>query len=440
MADDSKQESFDRDARQRTVFVAIAIMLMAASFVLVKTGRDALYFQERGLFDLPKAYIAIAVASVPFAFGTLRLMRLLGPRLARVACPLGAAALFGLAATQVTPGGGVFNTALFVAIPLTYGVLFSLAWLLAADLLDGRGPEVLGPAYGRIGAGAILGGIGGGLVAKALAGTLPPPALMGLGLGLLAASALVMLATQVRHPARVLTMPARVEDAARAGGSMLEVLKRRYAALLLVVAMAASLTGIFVEFQFYLAASVSHHTGAENASFFASFYIALNLGALVVQLLVMPRLQGWLGVHGSLLIMPIAILGTGVFMIGNASLLMRSGLRATEGGLKASIHRSNWEQAYLPLSKEQRQAAKLIIDGAGARIAEGLAAGALYVWLVVAVGDGSLKGQSTTWLTYSMIGAAGTWVALTWMLRGLARDEGEPEPQEHRNALFVPDT
>ena len=224
-------------------------------------------------------------------------------------------------------------------------------------------------------------------------------------------------------------------------GGVLGVLRHRYAALLLVVAMAASLTGIFIEFQFYLAASVNHQTSAENASFFASFYIVLNLGALVVQILVMPRLQRWLGVHGSLLIMPVAILGTGVFMIGNASLLVRSGLKATEGGLKASIHRSNWEQAYLPLSKEQRAAAKLVIDGAAARLAEGAAAGALYVWLVMAVGEGTLHGQSTAWLTYSMLATASTWIGLTWILRELARKEGvEVDPGERRVDLPVPDT
>ena len=186
---DVSSDRFDADAARRTIFVALAIAAMAASFVLVKTGRDALYFMERGLFDLPKAYIAIAAASVPFAFGTLRLMRLLGPRAARVVAPIGAAVLFGLATTIVTPGGGVFNTTLFVIIPLTYGVLFSLAWLLAADLLDGRSNDVLGAAYGRIGAGAIVGGVGGGVLAKALAHAVIPQVLMGLGLALLVVAA-----------------------------------------------------------------------------------------------------------------------------------------------------------------------------------------------------------------------------------------------------------
>ena len=140
--------------------------------------------------------------------------------------------------------------------------------------------------------------------------------------------------------------------------------------------------------------------------------------------------------------MPITLLSAGLFTLGNTSLLLRSGLKATEGGLKASIHRSNWEQAYLPLSQAQRSAAKLLIDGAGARIAEGLAAGALYVWLVVAVGDGSLAGKSTQWLTYLMLASAVTWVGLTLALRRVARkDEAEPAPPDaFRAQLMVPDT
>ncbi len=57
-------------------------MLMAA-VNLVKTGRDALYFQKDGIFDLPKAYLGIAVLSLPMALATLGLMRGIGPRRAR---------------------------------------------------------------------------------------------------------------------------------------------------------------------------------------------------------------------------------------------------------------------------------------------------------------------------------------------------------------------
>lgn len=423
--------------RSRSAFVAAAILLMAASFVVIKTGRDALYFQGSGLFDLPKAYIVIAVLSVPFAFATLALMRRLGPRAARIATPLAVSA--GLIATSgwLHPGGGIFMTGVFVFVPLAYGVMFSLSWLLAADLLDGVDRRALASAYGMIGAGSIVGGVLGALAAKALAMRVSPTTLVRVGAVLLAGSAATMLVAQLRYPAHVIGAQATGRAPAV---SLRGILKHRYALLLLAVASLASLTGIFVEFQFYLAASTSNNTGQENANFFANLYLALNLGALVVQLYLMPKLQRWLGVHGSLLIMPIAILGGAAVLISGATPFMRSGLKATEGGLKASIHRSNWEQAYLPVSSEQRAAAKLIIDGAAARVAEGVAAIALYVWLATAIGEGGLAGQQYRWISYAIAATALLWAFGTRALRRATRDLAVPSSDGLRVDLPLPDT
>jgi len=426
-------------ARERTAFVVLAILLMTASFMLVKTGRDALYFQERGLFDLPKAYIGIAVMSVPFAFITLGMMRAVGPRAARIIAPLVVAGSFAVAVVYATPGGGLFNTALFIAIPLSFGVLFSLSWLLAADLLDGLPGERLARFYGVIGAGSIIGGMLGALAAKLVAAHITPRMLLWIGCGVLTASALTMLVAQNRYPPRQISTPARTKDLS-AGGGVLDVMRHRYVGLLLVVAMTASLTGIFIEFQFYLAAATSNNSGQQNVRFFANFYLLLNGGALLVQLYVMPRLQRLVGVGGSLLIMPVAILGGAAALAGYATPLMRSGLKLAEGGLKASVHRSNWEQAFLPVSSERRAAAKLIIDGAAARVAEGLAAVALYIWLLSAVGDGSLAGRSTSWLTYVIIVTALAWVGLTWLLRRGVDEHARGADEAFRADIPLPDT
>lgn len=431
----------DRDAqrqmRPRVAFVTAAVLLMAASFVIMRTGRDALYFMEGGLLDLPKAYIGIAVLSVPVAFTMLALMRALGPRTARVVAPLGFALLLAVASGYAAPGGGPFMTGLFMIIPLGYGVIFSLSWLLAADLLDGAAPAVLAPAYGVIGAGSILGGVAGGLAARAASAWISPRGLLWVGAAVLALSALCMLAAQIRYPAHRIATPPRVATFGDRG--VRGIFKQRAALLLLCVAMAAALTSIFVEFQFYLAAATSGNDGRENASFFAGFYTVLNVGALVMQVLVLPRLQRWLGVHGSLLIMPVAILSGAAMLVGSTSLVLRSGLRLTEGGLKASIQRSSWEQAFLSLSPAQRAAAKVLIDGAGARVAEGVAAIALQVWLVTAVGDGQLVGRSTSWMGYAMVGGAGAWFWLTWVLaRRMKADHVVSE--QLRIDLPLPDT
>ena len=44
---------------------------MTFSFICVKTGRDALYFRLDGIYDLPKAYLGIALLSLPVAAAML---------------------------------------------------------------------------------------------------------------------------------------------------------------------------------------------------------------------------------------------------------------------------------------------------------------------------------------------------------------------------------
>jgi hypothetical protein len=57
-----------------------AVGLSMVSFILVKTGRDAVFFDPRGLERLPLAYMWIALASIPAAYFNLQFMRRFGAR------------------------------------------------------------------------------------------------------------------------------------------------------------------------------------------------------------------------------------------------------------------------------------------------------------------------------------------------------------------------
>jgi ATP/ADP translocase len=267
-----------------------------------------------------------------------------------------------------------------------------------------------------------------------------PQALIIFGAGVLVASALATAFVQARFPQRALaaaTPESRVQTT-----TVWEVLRERYSCLLLAVGMLTSLVGILIEFQFYLHAATSGMPSRTNAEFFASVYLALNAIALAVQLVVMPRLQRIVGVQGNLLVLPSALAAGAAGLLANASVAMRSFLRVAEGGLKSSIHRVSWEQAYLPMSRAHRAVAKLLVDGAGARIAEGAAALALYIWIRGSVGPStSLLGRDTTWVTYLLLAITILWVILTRALgRRLAPVLAEVGDREFRPDIPLPDT
>ena len=82
---------------------------------------------------------------------------------------------------------------------------------------------------------------------------------------------------------------------------------------------------------------------------------------------------------------------------------LRLRLRLAEGGLKSSIHRVSWEQAYLPLTPGHRGTAKLIIDGAASRIAEGAAALLLFAWMASVAEGADFARQDLSWITYALL-------------------------------------
>lgn len=424
--------------KDRTAYVAVALFLMTASFVLIKTGRDALYFQRDGLFDLPAAYLGIALMAAPTAAFVLLLMRKWGPRATRVAAPAVMALAFAGLSFAVHPGGGPFMTGFFMLVPLAFGVLFSLSWLLAADLLEGVPTAQLGSSYGAIGAAAIAGGFVGGMSARTMAGLLTANTMLLAGAVLLLTSAAAMGAAHRRYRPQMAPPSADGSEIKMLRG-FAETFSQPYVLLLLTMAVAGSIAGILVEFHFYLAAATSGNSGPENTVFFANLYTVLNAAALVVQLAVVPALQRRIGTVGSLLLLPMALVGGAAMLLASSALLLRSGLRAAEGGIKSSIYRSNWEQAFAPIAHRTRGFAKLVIDGFGVRMGEGMAAVAILFWLSGAT-RGELAGRSAAPMTVLLLVAAVVWLMLGWGLRSqdAAHDTTAGEPSI--TALPVPDS
>jgi ATP/ADP translocase len=94
------------------------------------------------------------------------------------------------------------------------------------------------------------------------------------------------------------------------------------------------------------------------------------------------------------MVLPFALIGGAGFASAAATAFSLAVLRVTEGGLRSSVHRSIWEQAFVPVDASERSLVKIAIDGVGARIAEGIAAVGLYFWFNASPG-GVVTGPST---------------------------------------------
>ncbi len=271
----------------------------------------------------------------------------------------------------------------------------------------------------------------GGVGARVLAPAVAPEAFFGIGALVLGASAVVVVLAQASHAPSTVEGEAIKRPLLASAGTFL---RGRYVALLLALGVLGAIVGVLIEFQFYWAASTSGAGGREQSRYFANLYVLLNAAALTVQLLVMPRVQRSLGIVGSLTVMPAMLLGGAVLVAFSAGLAARGALRVTEGGLKASIHRANWEQVFLP-ARSERDVAKLVVDGMGAHLGAGLIAAPLYLWLHAVVGNDLLSEHSGAWMTWLLIASTAVLIVTTRLLKPWLRGSRAPGDRNEVSSL-----
>lgn len=428
--------SSDRDSR-RTLFAAISLFSLTAGFIAIRTGRDALYLQGDGLFGVPKAYIATAVLSIPQAAAMLWMLGRLGPRVARLVVLGLVIVVTGAYAALARPGASPLMTTFFFLVPLVFSVAFSIVWLMGTELLEALDAGASAKAFSRLGAASIVGGVVGGAIARTLGPLLGPRMLLVVGLALVAVTCGVVVAAHRAFP---------VVRAPRASGerrplAMSSTLRAPGVALLLGISMAAAMTGIFVDFQFYLGAVIG---GDEDiTAYFANVYLVLSGASLVLQLFVAPFIQRLIGVRGSLLVLPVALFGGSAVVIFVGTMLARAGLRVMEGGIKAGVHRTTWEQAFLAFPRDRRAPTKVVVDGLGARVAEGVAGLMLYLWLSFASQGRGFSAMnapwvalvSVTWITLALVASAAVWLVLTGVLAHRLRAAPSAE-DDHTTAML----
>ena len=400
--------------RERTNLPALALGLTTLAFIVAKTGRDALFFQGNGgLLHLPLIYINIGAASLPLALIFVKTMKVWGARSARIGVMTFAGAVMAIAAPFLEPGDNTAMLAMFMFIPAIFGLLFASLWLLASDLFEKVDRSIAARVFSKIGAATLCGGMIGGLISKALTPYLDPKWLIVLGGVMIFAAASLVLHIHAHFPTNIVAK----KDAGKKL-SILAPVSNKYALTLLFISMTGALAGLLIDFQFYAAAASASMDAKGNANFFANFYILLNFSSLLLQLFATPKIQDKIGLRGGLMVLPFALVGGAVFASAAATALSRSVLRVTEGGLRSSVHRSIWEQAFIPVDSQDRSTVKLLVDGVAARIAEAIGALAILIWLKQAVPGKTIDMPlDTRWMSWVILATVAAWLIVTQTLR-----------------------
>jgi ATP:ADP antiporter, AAA family len=346
--------------RRGAVGAFLTLFGILASHTLLETARDALFLARLPPSQLPWVYLAMAVLAIAISQGPWRVPKRLSGRRSLAVLLVGCAAvtfLFWLSGVSTHPWA-------LRALYVWTGLLGTLAglqfWMVLGELYTVTQAKRL---YKIIGTGALLGAVGGAGLARMVADQFGAPHIV-------LASAVVLALTGV-GPALLVRRPAgAVVRDDKGGPNLVQAIRlvsgHPYVKMLggLVLVSTVALTLADYVFKSEVAQRIPRE---ELGTFFANFYMILNLLALGAQTLLIGWLMRVLGLHRTLWVLPAFIfVGAAGVALGGA-LVAALLLKGADGTLRHSLHRTGTELLFVPLPDRLRARAKPIIDVVGQR-------------------------------------------------------------------------
>jgi AAA family ATP:ADP antiporter len=355
-----------RKGERRDAWAAFAILfVLIASHSLLETARDALFLGSVPAARLPWVFLATTALSLVAIRVQLRLTAHLNPRNALA----GLTALAGL----ITFGffalyrdlGGLLVYALYCWSGVIATCLLAHFWGLLGGLFTITQAKRL---YATIGAGSVLGAIFGSGLASLLSHALLAEQLLGVS------AAGFMLAAAVPWLFKGQSLPRRTEGSGpQFRDTLAYVAHDAYASRVALSLFLGSACLTVADFLFKSSAAALVPT-ARLGAFFGTVYFSVNVLSLVCQL----GLVGWILRRASpgaaLALLPLLLAGTGLGVAIFGGLAAVLAVKAADGTLRHSLHRTATELLFLPFADDARRHVKAFVDVAGQRGGQALGA------------------------------------------------------------------
>jgi hypothetical protein len=251
-------------------------------------------------------------------------------------------------------------------------------WSVMNESFD---PYTAKQVFGRIGAGASLGGIFGGLAAW-----------QGSAYVSLQTMLLVLAALNVLCGVGLLWLGNgrprdEVEESDAKAPLAWQVLKEmpylRHLALLVIVGTIAEVT---IGYVYKAHAAARFVDTADLVSFFAIVHTAVAVGSFLLQSTLAKRSLQRIGIAGTVAVHSSTVMLGSVMALLFPGLTTMTGLRGTSGSLRTSFFRSGYELFYTPLPRAKKRATKTYIDVGCSRTGGFIAAGIAMLAIAVLPG------------------------------------------------------
>jgi len=339
-----------RGEGRRTIILFVYLLLASAVFVLGRTVRDTLFLSRYPVSALPWMFVLYGVASALTVVAYARLAdRISRARLVVVSVAIASATYLATWVLVGTEVGWIYPV-FYVWSEVVANLLIVQFWTLANDLHDPRAARRLFPA---IGAARVVGVVLIGLLSSALVRAIGTPALLFVLVAMMIAIAGLALALR-REP--------RADDEVqRTRGPRPRVLRDPYVLSLAGFILLAFTALTIGDYQFKI---IARETFREDdlARFFALFYAATGVLAVVIQMLLTPWLLRRFGVGWGMAVMP------GLFGLASAvlpfvpSLPVATVMKFADNGLQYTVHDTTVQALYAPFRPEVKARTRAFLD------------------------------------------------------------------------------
>ena len=356
------------------------IFLVIAVLLIIKPTVNALFLSELGIEQLPFAFLLVAITAITSSyFYSKAIARFSLKKVIEVTIISSIVILISLGillSLNFVSGIVLYFFYIWVAI---YAVLSaSQFWVLANLVFSIREAKRL---FGFIGSGAILGGIIGGYLTSILA-----PLIGNENLMFVAALLLFFCIPLLRNiwNIRVLKNGEVKKQKNRIQSSeppLKLILQSKHLTYIASIVAVSVVVAKLVDYLFSDFASSAIADADELTAFFAFWFSTFNLLSLVIQLFFTHRIVGIWGVGFSLLLLPIGIFGSSILFLVLPALSAVVVIKAMDGILKQSIHKSASELLTLPLPFDLKNKTKSFIDVVVDSLATGIA-GCLLIFVI----------------------------------------------------------
>jgi AAA family ATP:ADP antiporter len=375
------------------LLLAANVFAVLAFYYILKTVREALILSEGGAEV--KSYAAAGQALMLLAF--VPAYGALASRVNRVALITGVTVFFAshLVVFYLLAAAGVrIGVAFFLWMGVFAVVMPAQFWAFANDVYDAERGKRLFPI---VGVGSALGAWAGAALASALFASLGPYPLL-----LLAAAGLtgtVSLTRWIdRRERRTRTAAAAPVEAplGKAGGFQL-VFSQRYLLLIALLVLVLNIVNSVGEFLLGrlvvadAAAAIASGAAAGQTeatligAFYGRFFAWVNFLGFAFQLVVVSRLFKYVGVRGTLFVLPVVA----AFTYGTAAAVPLLGIvslvKILENSTDYSINNTAKHALFLPTSREAKYKAKQAIDSFFFRAGDMLQAVVVFVGVQLAL-------------------------------------------------------